>query len=143
MELFTPFNESDPPIEPTSRSGPIFDDLPNWRPPGTPKPHIYQQYFTPSERRRLKILPENDVTSEILLLRVLLSRCFALVPRFPGDKKIAPLPLKLFTQMVTVFSRVALVIAGLAGLQNKMHKNDMGDIILQALREMNPYEDLE
>jgi hypothetical protein len=80
MELNTPFiesgerssrRESEPPKEPTPCSGPIFDDVPWWRPPGAPKHHIYQQYFTPAERLRLEAIPENDVTSEIRLLRVL------------------------------------------------------------------------
>jgi hypothetical protein len=136
--------ESEPPKEPEQRSGPIFDDVPWWRPPGSPKHHIYQQYFTPAERRRLKAIPENDVTSEIQLLRVLLVRCFAMVPRFPHDSKIAPLSLKLHIEMVTVFAHVATVIGSLAGLQWKMHKpvDELGKDILQALREMNPYEDL-
>ena len=146
--------ESDPPKgeEPATRSpssphsthsGPIYDDLPDWRPPGTPRHHIYQQYFTPSERRRLKAIPENDVTSEIQLLRVLLARSFAQVPHSPTDKKRAPLPLKLNIDLLSTFSRVAIVIGGLVGLHTKMHKSDLGDIILQALRELNPDEDLE
>ena len=143
MELNTPFVESDPPKEPIQRSGPIFDDIPWWRPPGTPKHHIYQQYFTPAEREKLKAIPENDVTSELQLLRVLLARSFAQVPRYPHDSKIAAIPLKLHTDLLSTFSRVAIVIVSLAGLHRKMHRGDIGDIILEALREMNPDEDLE
>ncbi len=140
MELFPAFTESIPPKAPASK--PIFDDLPNWRPPGAPKHHIYQQYFTPNERRRLKAIPENDLSSEIQLLRVLLARCFAQVPRFPHDSKKPALPMKLHIDLVMVFSRVAIVIGEMVGLQKKMHKNDIGDIILQALRELDPHKEL-
>jgi hypothetical protein len=151
MELNTPFiesaerssrRESEPPKEPTPCSGPIFDDVPWWRPPGAPKHHIYQQYFTPAERLRLEAIPENDVTSEIRLLRVLLARSFAQIPQSSHDKKRAPLPLKLHTDLLSTFSRVSIVIGGLVGLHRKIHKNDVGDIILEALRELNPHEEL-
>jgi hypothetical protein len=35
------------------------------------------------------------------------------------------------------------VIGGMVTLQRKSHQGDGDDFILQALREMNPYEDLE
>lgn len=152
MELSTPFiedaerlsrRESDPPKEPPPYSGPIFDDVPNWCPPGAPKHHIYQQYFTEDERIKLKAIPEYDVTSELQLLRLLLARSFARVPQSTHDKKRAALSLKLHMDLLSTFSRVAIVIGSLVGLQTRMHKNDAGDLILQALREMNPYEDLE
>jgi len=125
-------------------SGPIFTDLPNWRPEGSPKHHIYRQYFTPAECRMLDAVPPDDVTSEILLLRVLLARSFAQVPRTPTAKKRSPINLKLNIDLLTTFSRVGIVIGGLVALQNKMHnlKDTVGDIILQALRELDPYEDL-
>ena len=144
MELFTPFTESEskPPKKAKPRSGPVFDDLPYWRPKGTPRHNMYQKYFTPAERRRLKALPENDVVSELQLLRVLLARSFSMVPRFPHDSKIAPLPIKFHIKLLNTFSRVALTIGGMVGLHQKMHKDDLGDLIMQALRELNPDEDL-
>jgi hypothetical protein len=144
MELFTPFSdtESKPPKKAKPRSGPIFDDLPYWRPKGTPSHHMYQQYFTPTERRRLKALPENDVTSELQLLRVLLARTFSMVPRFPHDSKISSLPIKFHIKLLNTFSRVALTIGGIVGLHQKLYKSDLGDLILEAIRELNPYEEL-
>ncbi len=142
MELFPPFTESvSPKLPPFPASKPKSDNLPQCRPPGAPNHHIYQQYFTSAERRRLKSISENDVSSEIQLLRILLARCFAQVPRFPHDSKKPALPMKLHIDLVTVFSRVAIVIGEMVGLQNKMHKNEIGDIILQALRELDPHKD--
>jgi hypothetical protein len=144
MDLFTPFTKSKLPRKLVNKaSKPIFDDLPNWRPKGTPRHHIFQQFFTPAERRRLKAIPENDVTSEIQLLRVLLARCFAMVPRYPNDSKIPALPIDLHIKFVNTFRQVAVVIGSMVTLQRKSHKGDGDDFILQALREMNPYEDLE
>jgi hypothetical protein len=151
MELFPTFfggaesgsrHDSKPPRKRAPHSGPIFDDLPYWRPKGAPRHHIYQQYFTSAERRRLKALPENDVVSELQLLRVLLARSFSMVPRFPHDSKIAPLPIKLHIKLVKTFSRVALTIGSMVGLHQKMHKNDLGDLILESLRELDPYKEL-
>jgi hypothetical protein len=145
MELFPPIDESKPPEPPAPPASKlIFDDLPYWRPQGEPRHHIYQGYFTPGERRRLKAIPEKDLTSEIQLLRVLLARCFAQVPRFPHDSKRAALPIKFQIQLVTVFSRAAIVIGSMISLHKKMHNpaDEWGRDVLQALREMNPYEDL-
>jgi hypothetical protein len=125
-------------------SGPIFTDLPNWQPDGSPKHHIYQQYFTHAERRMLDAVPPDDVTSEILLLRVLLARSFAQVPRTSAAKKRSPFTMKFNIDLLATFSRVGIVIGGLVALQNKLHnlKDTVGDIILQALREMDPDKDL-
>jgi hypothetical protein len=125
-------------------SGPIFTDLPNWQPEGSPKHHIYQQYFTPAERRMLDAVPPDDVTSEILLLRVLLARSFSQVPRTPASKKRPPITMKFNIDLLATFSRVGIVIGGLVALQNKMHslKDTVGDIILQALSELDPHKEL-
>ena len=139
MELFPPFFTANEPIK-TPASPSSYQ-----HPPGKPGHHIYWHYFTPEERRKLKAIPEDDVTSEIQLLRVLLARCFAQVPRFPHDNKKSALPIKLQINFVRTFSRVAIVIGAMVGLQKKIHNpvDELGRDILQALREMNPYEDLE
>ncbi len=41
-------------------------------------PHLYRRHFTRKERILLSAIPENDVSSEITLLRVILDRSFEL-----------------------------------------------------------------
>jgi hypothetical protein len=113
MELFPIFKPKDT-AEPVSRA--IFDDLPYRRSNGTPRHHTYQQFFTPDERSRLKAIPENDVTSEIQFLRVLLARSVARVPRTPHDKRRSPHPIKLHIDLISTFSRVAIVFGSMVCL---------------------------
>ena len=114
-------------------------------PPSPPRHHIYEQYFTPRERRMLQAIPENDLTSEIRLLRVLLSRSFAQLLRSPADKKYLPQPFDFMVDICATFNRVVLVIADLVSLHRKLHNSAgaVGDLILAAIRELNPDEDLE
>ena len=128
-------------------SRPFMDDTLEWIPPSqrTPKHHIYQQYFTDKESEMLKAVPENDVISEIYLLRVLLARAFAQLPgNKPNGKKTTP-TLKIDIELFSTFSRAAIVLAGLVALHNRSHdpESELGDAILGALRELNPWEDLE
>ena len=145
MDLFPNFVPDDPPKEPPHPGfKPIFDDMPDWRPAGASKVHLHQKYFTPAEKQALEAIPADDLTSEIKLLRVLLARCLAIVPRYTGDRKIPPLPLKLFTSLMLVFSRTANVIGSLVSLQWRMHNptDEWGRLVLEALRELDPDKEL-
>jgi len=115
------------------------------RPPSPPRHHIYEQYFTPAERRMLQAIPENDLTNEIRLLRVLLSRSFAQLLRSPADKNYLPQPFDFMVEVCATFNRVVLVIADLVSLHRKLYNSAgaVGDLILEAIRELNPDEDLE
>ena len=135
-----PFVPDDSP----SDSEPAFDDLSDWRPRKTPKKHIYQKYFTPAERRRLKAIPENNLKSEIYLLRATLARTFALLPRNDPKNKGTPHALKMDLELCSTFSRTAIVFASLVAFHIKTHnsKRAIGDLILQALRELDPDQEL-
>jgi hypothetical protein len=108
------------------------------------KHHIYEQYFTPAEREMLAAIPENDLTGEIDLLRVMLARSFAQVPSGPDDKKHPPLPLKLMIDYFSTFCRVAIILARLVALHRKLHSshNALSEAIFEALGELDP-DDLE
>ena len=135
-------NPNDPQYqyEPEPAARPTHSDRSGWQSSSRRKPrhHIYEQYFTPEERKMLAAIPENDVTSEINLLRVLLARSFALVPSGPTDKK-PPLSLKFQYDLVTTFSRVALVLAGLVALHLKQHppRNYWFDCVMEMIRQVN------
>ena len=93
----------------------------------------------------LKEIPENDVKSEIYLIRVLLARAFAQLPvNGSNGKKDVP-TLELNFELFSIFSRATVALAGLVALHNKFHDpgNELGDTILEALSELNPWEDLE
>jgi hypothetical protein len=109
------------------------------------KKNIYEQYFTPEERRLLAEIPENDLTDEIKILRVMLARSFAQVPAGPYDKKHPPLPLELMADFTNTFSRVSIIIGRLIALQYSLHNshNAMAVIIWQALIERDPTKDRE
>ncbi len=141
---FIPEDEPHPKAKPTPASEYGSDDISDLRPAGTSKKHIYQQHFTPAERRNLKTIPENDITSEIFLLRSTLARVFE---QFTGNNtknKKSPGTLKIDLEVCSTISRSAIVLGSLVAFHNKTHnsKSDLGDTILQALREMNPDEDL-
>ena len=143
-------NNFSPPFIPDnspSDSDPVFDNMPDWRPPSQRalKHHIYRRNFTSKERNMLKAIPEYDVTSEIYLLRVLLTRNFEQLHRNPTKKDGSLASLKIDQDVFSTFSRAAIVLASLVALQNKSHnpKTEVGDKIWQALMELNPDEDLE
>jgi len=108
------------------------------------KHHIYEQYFTPAEREMLAAIPENDLSGEIDLLRVMLARSFAQVPSGPDDKKHPPLPLKLMIDYFTTFCRVAIILARLVALHHKLNnsRDAVADVMWNAIMELNPYEEL-
>jgi hypothetical protein len=138
-----PFIPDDSPPD----SGAVNDDLSDWIPPSKrpPKNHIYRQYFTSKECEMLKAVPENDVKSEIYLIRVLLARAFAQIPRSNSNHKASAPSLELNFELFSIFSRATVALAGLVTLHNKFHDpgNELGDTILEALSELNPWEVLE
>src|ERR1700690_40546 len=101
-----PFIPEDSP----SDSGAVNDDLSDWVPPSKrpPKNHIYRQYFTSKEWEMLKAIPENDVRSEIYLIRVLLARSFAQLPRNNSNHKKAAPGLELDFELFSTFSRATV-----------------------------------
>ena len=138
-----PFIPDDSP----SDSVAVIDDTPEWVPPSKrpPKNHIYRQYFTSKECEMLKAVPENDVTSEVYLIRVLLARAFAQLPgnRSTGKKDIPALEMSV--ELYSIFSRATVALAGLVALHNKFHDpaNELRDTIWDAIMEMDPDKDLE
>jgi hypothetical protein len=145
--LFTDFISNDKPqpkAKPTPSSESFSDDISDLRPAGTSKKHIYQQHFTPAERRNLKAVPENDISSEIFLLRHTLAGVFSQLVGNNTKNKKSPGTLKIDLEVCSTFSRAAIVLSSLVAFHNKTHnsKSDLGDTILQALSELNPDEDL-
>ena len=138
-----PFIPDDSPSDSVAEN----DNMPEWVPPSKrpPKNHIYRQYFTSKECEMLKDVPENDVKSEIYLIRVLLARAFAQLPHHNSNHKEAAPSLELNFELFSIFSRATVALAGLVALHNKFHDpgNELGDTILEALSELNPWEDLE
>ena len=137
-----PFIPEDSP----SDSVAVIDDMPDWIPPSKrpPKNHIYRQYFTSKECEMLKAVPENDVTSEIYLIRVLLARAFAQLPRHNSNHKKAAPGLELDFEFYSTLSCATVSLAGLVALHNKFHDpaNEVGDIIWEALMELDPHKEL-
>ena len=93
----------------------------------------------------LKAVPENDVTSEIYLIRVLLARAFAQLPRNNSNHKKAAPGLELDFEFYSTLSCATVSLAGLVALHNKFHDpaNEVGEIIWKVLMECNPCEDYE
>ena len=109
------------------------------------KKNIYEQYFTPEERRLLSEIPENDLTDEIKILRVMLARSFAQVPAGPYDRKHPPLPFQLMADFTNTFSRVAIIIGRLIALQYRLHNphDALSAVIWKALMDRDPNLDRE
>jgi hypothetical protein len=131
--------------EPIARHPPSTDNDGHSSSQRKPKHHIYTQYFTDKESEMLTAVPENDVISEIYLIRILLARAFAQLPGSkPDGKRTAP-ALKIDMELFSIFSHSVIVLAGLVALHNKSHDpgSELGDIILESIRELNPWEDLE
>jgi hypothetical protein len=102
--------------------------------------NIYDQYFTPEERRMLAEIPENDVTQEINLLHALLLQAFALVPTGPKDKKRSLTP-ELFYDLHTTVCRTVIILARLVALHVNLNcsRNETADLITETLCEMDPH----
>jgi hypothetical protein len=109
-----------------------------------PANNIYRQYFTPAECRKLDSVPTDSVSNEIMLLRSMLAGSLFLLPHTSSDIKKHPIPLIFNIDLLRTFSKAAVTIGGLFTVQNKTHPGGViGEIILEALRELDPYEDLE
>ena len=92
----------------------------------------------------LKAVPENDVTSEIYLIRVLLARAFAQLPRNNSNHKKAAPGLELDFEFYSTLSCATVSLAGLVALHNKFHdpSNELRDEIWQAIMELDPHKEL-
>ncbi len=83
--------------------------------------NLYRQYFTAEEIAMLDATPHDDLTSEINLLRVLLSRALA-----AATKHVRDLTLKQHAAILSTFSAAGIVIASLVRLQDKLHPATSG-----------------
>jgi hypothetical protein len=79
-----------------------------------PSPSLYRQYFTPAERLMLDASPPGDLSSEIDLLRLMLTRVLL------ASRASDPLDLKTHAGILAGFSAAALVIARLVRTQGKL-----------------------
>ena len=78
--------------------------------------NLYRQYFTPEEIAMLDATPLDDLTSEINLLRILLSRLLAAATR-----RLRQLTLKQHAAILATFSATGIALASLVRLQNQLH----------------------
>ncbi len=84
----------------------------------TNKPHLYRKHFTSAEDLLLRTIPENDVSSEINLVRICLARYFEFYANsLPSD-------LELQVSALQVTSDAASMIASLVRTQIKFHSPD-------------------
>jgi len=101
-------------------------------------PHLYQKYFTSAEDLRLKAIPENDVSSEINLLRI----CLAHYIECYGNS--LPADLKSQVSALHVTGEAASMIGSLVRTQIKAHNPQtiLERAIKEALLSLDPYTDL-
>jgi hypothetical protein len=98
--------------------------------------HLYRKHFTRAERRLLKAIPENDVTSEVNVLRVQLGRLIN------SHGISSPADLKLQLDALRTAGEAASMIAGLVRTQIEAHNPDteLKRIIEEALLSLDPYD---
>ena len=101
--------------------------------------NLYRQHFTPAERRALDLVPKNDLTGEVNLLRIMLRRFLA------GQAGAPPAGLKLHLDSLRVTSGGAAMVASLL----RTHARARGPatalerVIEEVLATVNPYLDLD
>jgi hypothetical protein len=102
------------------------------------RPNLYRKYFTPAERRALAATPENDVTGEVNLLRIMLLRFLA-----AGAGAPPPADLKSHLESLRVTSVGAAMIACLIRTQARAGGllTDLDRALDEALAGVNPYLD--
>ena len=102
---------------------------------------IYEEFYTPQEKRAAEAIPENDYINEINLLKSMLLETFAMMPTGPEDKK-HPLTPKFQYDLFTVCCRSVIVLARLVALHKKLNssRNKTADLIWEALGEMDPHD---
>jgi hypothetical protein len=92
----------------------------------------------------LDSIPAKSVSNEINLLRSMLAQSLFLIPHTPSAIKRHPLSLLFNIDLLRTFSKAAVVIGSLFAVQNKLHPHGLiYEIIHEAIRELDPYEDLE
>jgi len=82
------------------------------------KPRLYRKHFTSAEELRLAAIPENDVSSEINLLRIWLARYIE------SHGNSLPADLKTRISALHVTGEAASMIATLIRTQIKAHNPD-------------------
>jgi hypothetical protein len=99
-------------------------------------PQLYRRFFTPAECQALDAAPAGSVLSEISLLRILLTRVFA-VARQQTQRSRATLVQLL--SMLAGFSHAAMIIASLARFEQKHSASGSeSDPNVAALAQMDP-----
>jgi len=95
------------------------------------KPHLYRKYFTSAEELRLAPIPENDVSSEINLVRICLARYLE------SQGNSLPADLKSQVTALHVKGAAASTIVGLIRTQIKAHNpgTELTRVIEEALDE--------
>ena len=91
---------------------------------------IYRQYFTPTECEMLDATPVDDLSSEINLLRILITRVLA------AWQRTRQIGLEMHARILSTFSAAGLVLAGLVRLQIKLH-NPLDELQAQIERGKN------
>ncbi len=85
-----------------------------------PPSSLYRPFFTPEECALLDASSPDDLTSEINLLRILLTRVLS-ASRNPKE-----LSLSQHAAILSAFSATGIVLARLVGLQCKLHAKASG-----------------
>lgn len=102
------------------------------------KPHLYRKYYTSAEDIRLKAIRENDVSSEINLVRIYLARYFE------SYGNSLPADLKSQVSALHVTGAATSMIAGLVRTQIKAHnpQTELERTIMEAILSLDPYTEL-
>ena len=102
-------------------------------------PHLYRRHFTRKERILLSAIPENDVSSEVTLLRVTLDRSFELYAALSSTEY------KLHLSYLRSTGNGVGMIAILLRTQNKINNplTDLQDEIMGALDEIRKEMSIE
>ena len=146
-DLLHQFDDPESPDRQQSTSRPIdFDDDEDDEDELTPSQKmfgIYEEFFTPEERKQLAAIPENDLSYEINLLRSMLAETFIMFPTGPRDKQ-HPMAPKFQYALITVCCRSFIILTRLAALHVKLNgsRNKTADLVWEALGEMDP-DDLD
>ena len=97
--------------------------------------NLYRQHFIPAERHALDLVPENDLTGEVNLLRIMLRRFLA------GQAGAPPADLKLHLDSLRVTSCGAAMVASLLRTHARAGgpATALDRLIEEALANVNPY----
>lgn len=108
------------------------------RKPSHPISPLYARYLTSAEKKSLRAIPANDVSSEINLVRICLARYFE------SYGNSLPADLKSQVSALHVTGAAASMIAGLVRTQNKAHNpgTELSRAIEEAIRDLDPYTEL-